>query len=142
MLTAKTEIVSQVRGNGLLDDYVLDLLERVESDINKSRERKKAYSLTNLPKTFDVPYLDKKTARNRVYYNLIRRVEAKGYNVSIVYSGKKCALCKKPTKKKSCCSKSMFIVKDIYLCVSFKNKDDIEEDENISAYLKERSIFH
>lgn len=108
-------------GDDFLMDYVNTNLALVEDDIIKAVHEQRRECCTEIPDTYQIPYLDFDIARDKVFYHTIQALKQSEYTVRLEH---------RTSKGKT----------RIYLHVTWMNQEDLKQEKYIEEFLLAHSI--
>lgn len=137
------------RGEGFIQKAVSDQLDIINALALTAMENQENHVTIDLSENFQIPYMDDKIARSRIYYNVCRDLEKRKINFRLIKPKRWCRICIKPMRSEDMtgiqckkCGRDTFVARDAKykILISFKSQDEDDELANIEKWLDQRSI--
>lgn len=151
MKSVDGELIKDMRrGEGFIREFVERELDSINAAALTAIEKQESYTVHVLPDFFDIPYMDPKDSRNRVYFNIMRDLEKRKLIFKLIKPKRWCKICTKPVPRANLiegtkcgkCHRETFIPRGskYKIVLYFKSQEEKEENENIAAWLDKYSI--
>ena len=111
----------RAKGDGILEEYVYDILKVIEADVKTAMEKGKDESRTEIQTEFNIPPLPRVKAQRRVYYYLMKELTMCDYRPEIDIVGSKSGM------------------QRVYIYVKWMTEDDEDEESYMDQFIKSHS---